>query len=179
MKIVASHHGVDQECSYLIVENLHSGRWAHQSVIVAPGVLGEIEKAAAKRLYESLVAREIVALDCHKGNMFFFRNADCAVAAGILDHDYIARIEEIPTLPPHTLERMFTQGGPVGSPAWLAVQRAVKGHSVSAKEFMDAFYQAKIAGEQPSSASEVIVETQQTMPSAGDGHKKLSALKSL
>jgi hypothetical protein len=75
MKILASHCGSDQEASYLIVENLYHGRWANRDVIVAPRALGEREKTAARRLYDNLAGRSIVALDCHKDNLFFSTEA--------------------------------------------------------------------------------------------------------
>jgi hypothetical protein len=145
VRIIASHCGGDQEASYLIVENLREGRWANRDVLVAPSALGKKERAAARRLYDHLAERDIIAVDCHKGNMFFFDNGAGDFVAGILDHDYISNIYDIPKLPQHTVKRLFIQAGPVGSPAWSVVDRAVKGLRVSTKEFMDVFYQVKLA----------------------------------
>jgi hypothetical protein len=126
-----------------VVENLHHGRWADRSVVVAPRVLGEGEKAAARRLCDNLAARNIVALDCHRENLFFFEGGAGGLTAGILDHDYIFSLAEIPRLRQRTVKRLFTLAGPRG-PARSAVNRAVKGRSVSAHELMDAFFQRKI-----------------------------------
>jgi hypothetical protein len=145
VRIIASHRGSDHEASYLIVENLREGRWADRDVVVAPRALGEKQRAAARCLYDRLAERDIVAVDCHKGNMFFFADGARGLVAGILDHDYIANINDIPKLPRHTIRRMFVHAGAVGSPAWCAVDRAVRGLRISTKELMDVFYQVKIA----------------------------------
>jgi hypothetical protein len=113
---------------------------------VAPGVLGATERAAARRLYDNLAARDIVAVDCHKSNLFFFNGSTDDLTAGILDHDYIFRLEEISRLQRRILKRVFTLAGPTEGPAWRAVHRAVKGVRVSAQEIMDAFFQLKILG---------------------------------
>jgi hypothetical protein len=145
VKILASHCGSDQEASYLIVENLYHGRWANRHVVMAPSVLGERERAAARRLYDNLAERGIVAVDCHKDNLFFFNGGTGDLTAGILDHDYIFNMRDIATLPQRIVKRMFVLAGPAGGPAWSAVDRAVKGRTDSAKEFMEVFYQTKIA----------------------------------
>jgi len=154
VRIIASHRGSDQEASYLIVENLREGRWANRDVVVAPRALDEKQRAAARCLYDRLAERDIVAVDCHKGNMFFFEDAAGGLVAGILDHDYIAKINDVPKLPRHTIRRMFVHAGAVGSPAWSAVDRAVKGLRISTKEFMDVFYQVKIAASSNARLSE-------------------------
>jgi hypothetical protein len=143
VKIIASHGGSGEQACYLVVENLHHGRWADRGVVVAPSVLGEREKAAARRLCDNLAGRNIVALDCHRENLFFFDGGAGRVTAGIHDHDYIFNLEEIPRLRRRTVKRLFTLAGPRG-PARSAVDRAVKGRSVSAQELMDAFFQRKI-----------------------------------
>ena len=84
-----------------------------------------------------------MALDCHRENLFFFDGGAGALTAGILDHDYIFSLEEIPQLRQRTVKRLFTLAGPTG-PARSAVNRAVKGRSASAQELMDAFFQRKI-----------------------------------
>jgi hypothetical protein len=145
VKIIASHRGNDREASYLIVENLYHGRWGNRAVVAAPSGLGEREKAAARRLYDNLAERGIVAADCHKDNLFFFNDSAGGLMAGILDHDYIFNVEDIASLRRRTVKRLFSLAGPVGGPAWSALDRAVKGLSISAKEFMDVFYQIKIA----------------------------------
>lgn len=144
VKIIASHCGNGEEACYLIVENLHHGRWAERSVIVAPNVLGGTERIAARRLYDNLAARDIVAVDCHKDNLFFFNGSTGDLTAGILDHDYIFRLKEIPQLHRRILKRVFVLAGPTEGPAWCAVDRAIKGARVSAQEMMDAFFQLKI-----------------------------------
>jgi hypothetical protein len=93
VKIVASHCGNGEEACYLVVENLHHGRWADRGVVVAPSVLGERERAAARRLYDNPAARRIVAVDCHRDNLFFFAGSAGDLTAGILDHDYIFDLE--------------------------------------------------------------------------------------
>jgi hypothetical protein len=145
VKIIASHCGNDLEASYLIVEDLYHGRWANRDVVVAPSALGERERAAARRLYDNLAERGIVAVDCHKDNLFFFNGGAGDLMAGILDHDYIFNTEDIAKLPRRTVKRLFILAGPAGSPAWSVVDRAVKGLRISAKEFMEVFYQTKIA----------------------------------
>jgi hypothetical protein len=144
VKIIASHCGGDREASYLIVENLYHGRWANR-VVAAPSALGERERAAARRLYDNLAERGIIAADCHKDNLFFLNGSDGDLIAGILDHDYIFKVEDIARLRRRAVKRLFSLAGPVGGPAWSAVDRAVKGLSISAKEFMEIFYQIKIA----------------------------------
>jgi hypothetical protein len=144
VKIIASHCGTGEEACYLIVENLHHGRWVERSIVVAPSVLGVTEKAAVSRLYDNLATRDIVALDCHKNNLFFFSASTGGLTAGILDHDYIFTLEEIPRLPRRILKRVYTLAGPTKGPAWCAVDRAVKGVRVSAQEIMGAFFQLKI-----------------------------------
>jgi hypothetical protein len=143
VKIIASHCGNNEEACYLVVENFHDGRWADRGVVVAPSVLSERERAAARRLCDNLAARNIVALDCHGENLFFFDGSAGDLTAGILDHDYIFSLEEIPRLRRRTVKRLFTLAGPTG-PARSAVDRAVKGRRVSAQELMDAFFQHKI-----------------------------------
>jgi len=143
VKIIASRCGNNEEACYLVVENLYHGRWADRRVVAAPSVLGERERAAARRLCDNLAARNIVALDCHRENLFFFDGGAGALTAGILDHDYIFSLEEIPQLRQRTVKRLFTLAGPTG-PARSAVNRAVKGRSASAQELMDAFFQRKI-----------------------------------
>jgi hypothetical protein len=142
VRIVASHCGNGEEACYLVLENLHHGRWAGRGVVVAPSVLGERERAAARRLYDNLAARRIVAVDCHRDNLFFFGSAG-DLTAGILDHDYIFDIEEITQLRQRILKRMFTLAGPRGRPAWAALDRAVKGVG-SARELMETFFELKI-----------------------------------
>jgi hypothetical protein len=144
VKIVASHCGNGEEACYLVVENLHHGRWADRGVVVAPGVLGERERAAARRLYDNLAARRIVAVDCHRDNLFFFAGSAGDLTAGILDHDYIFNLEEIPRLRQRILKRLFTLAGPRNGAAWAALDRAVKGLGVSAQELMEAFFELKI-----------------------------------
>ena len=144
VKIVASHCGNGEEACYLVVENLHHGRWADRGVVVAPGALGERERAAARRLYDNLAARRIVAVDCHRDNLFFFAGSAGDLTAGILDHDYIFDLEEIPRLRQRILKRLFTLAGPRDGPAWAALDRAVKGLGVSAQELMEAFFELKI-----------------------------------
>jgi hypothetical protein len=144
VKIFASHRGNDQEASYLIVENIHQGRWRNCGVVVAPSALGEKERAAVRRLYYDLAERNIVALDCHKGNLFFFTTGVGNLVAGILDHDYIFNITDLPMLPQRTIKRLITLAGPVGSPARSALDRVLNGLGISTKEFMEGFYQAKI-----------------------------------
>jgi hypothetical protein len=144
VKIVASHCGNGDEACYLVVENLHHGRWADRGVVVAPGVLGERERAAARRLYDNLAARRIVAVDCHRDNLFFFAGSAGDLTAGILDHDYIFDLEEIPRLRQRILKRLFTLAGPRDGPAWAALDRAVKGLDVSVQELMQAFFELKI-----------------------------------
>lgn len=144
VKIVASHCGDGNEACYLVVENLHHGRWVDRGVVIAPGLLDERETAAARRLYDNLAARNIVAADCHRDNLFFFSASADDLTAGVLDHDYIFSLEEIPRLRRRTLKRVFTLAGPTEGRAWRAVDRAVKGLSVSAQEIMDAFFQLKI-----------------------------------
>jgi len=143
VKIVASHCGDGEEACYLVVENLHHGRWADH-VVVATGVLGERERAAARRLYDNLAARRIVAADCHRDNLFFFSENAGDLTAGILDHDYIFDMEEIPRLRQRILKRLSTLAGPRDGPAWAALDRAVKGLGVSAQELMEAFFELKI-----------------------------------
>ena len=145
VKILASHCGSDKEASYLVVENVYHGRWADRDVVEAPSALGERERAAARRLYDNLAERGIVAVDCHKDNLFFFDGSTGTLGAGILDHDYIFGMKDIATLPLRIVKRMFTLAGPVGSPAWSTLDRAVKGRTISAKEFMEVFYETKIA----------------------------------
>jgi hypothetical protein len=145
VKILASHCGTDKEASYLVVENVYHGRWADRDVVEAPSALGERERVAARRLYENLAERGIVAMDCHKDNLFFFDGNTETLRAGILDHDYIFGMKDIATLPQRIVKRMFTLAGPVGSPAWSTLDRAVKGRTISAEEFMEVFYQTKIA----------------------------------
>ena len=65
--------------------------------------------------------------------------------AGILDHDYIFNMKDIATLPQRTVKRLFVLAGPAGGSAWSALDRALKGPRISAKEFMEVFYQTKIA----------------------------------
>jgi len=142
-KIIASRCGDGEQACYLLVENLHHGRWADRSVVVAPAVLGHRERAAARRLYGNLAARNIVALDCHRDNLFFFDGSSGDLIAGIHDHDYIFSLEEIPRLGLRTAKRLFTLAGRRG-PARSAINRAVEGRSVSAQELMDAFFQRKI-----------------------------------
>jgi hypothetical protein len=144
VKIVASHCGNGEEACYLVVENLHHGRWADRGVAVALSVLGERERAAARRLYDNLAARRIVAMDCHRDNLFFFAGTAGDLSAGILDHDYIFDLEEIPRLRQRILKRLFTLAGPRDGPAWAALDRAVKGLGVSAQELMEAFFELKI-----------------------------------
>jgi hypothetical protein len=144
VKIVASHCGNGEEACYLVVENLHHGRWADRGVVMAPSVLGERERAAARRLYDNLAARRIVAVDCHRDNLFFFGESAGDLTAGILDHDYIFYQEEIPRLRQHILKRLFTLAGPRDGTAWAALDRAVKGLGVSAQELMEAFFELKI-----------------------------------
>jgi hypothetical protein len=144
-KILASHFGGDKDASYLVVENVLHGRWANRGAVVASGALGEKEKAAARGLYDNLAKRGIVALDCHKGNLFFFDGSTGNLRAGILDHDYIFGMKDIPMLPRRIVKRLFILAGPAGDPAWVAVDRAVKGGGISAKELMEVFYQTKIA----------------------------------
>jgi hypothetical protein len=144
VKIVASHCGNGEEACYLIVENLHHSRWADCGVVVAPDVLGERERAAARRLYDNLAARRIVAVDCHRGNLFFFAGSGGDLMAGILDHDYIFDLEEIPRLRQRILKRLFVLAGPRDGPAWAALDRAVKGLGVSAQELMETFFELKI-----------------------------------
>jgi hypothetical protein len=143
VKIVASHGGNGEEACYLVVENLHHGRWARRDVVVAPAVLSERQRAAARRLCDNLAAKNIVALDCHRENLFFFARSSGDLIAGIHDHDYIFSLEQIPRLGLRTVKRLFTLAGPRGS-ARSAVNRAVKGRGVSAQELMDAFFQRKI-----------------------------------
>jgi hypothetical protein len=107
-------------------------------------VLGEREKAAVRRLYHNLAKRDIVAADCHKDNLFFFNSSDGDLRVGILDHDYIFRVEDIAKLRRRTVKRLFSLAGPVGGPGWSALDKAVKGLAISAKEFMEVFYQVKI-----------------------------------
>jgi hypothetical protein len=145
VNILASHYGSDQEASYLVVENLYHGRWTNRDVVVAPSALGERERAAARRLYNNLAERSIVAVDCHKDNLFFLNEGTGDLIAGILDHDYIFNMKDIATLPQRIVKRMFTLAGPAGGPAWSALDRTVKGGRISAKEFMEVFYQTKIA----------------------------------
>jgi hypothetical protein len=145
VKILASHCGTDKEASYLVVENVYHGRWADRDVVEAPSALGERERVAARRLYENLAERGIVAMDCHKDNLFFFDGNTETLRAGILDHDYIFGMKDIATLPQRIVKRMFSLAGPVGSPAWSTLDRAVKGRTISAEEFMEVFYQTKIA----------------------------------
>jgi hypothetical protein len=145
VKIIASHFGSDQEASYLIVENLYDGRWANRDVVVAPSALGERERAATRRLYDNLAERNFVAVDCHKDNLFFFSGDTGDLMAGILDHDYIFNMKDIATLPQRTVKRLFVLAGPAGGSAWSALDRALKGPRISAKEFMEVFYQTKIA----------------------------------
>ena len=144
VKIVASHCANGEEACYLVVENLHHGRWADRGAVVAPGVLGERERAAARRLYDNLAARRIVAVDCHRDNLFFFAGSAGDLTAGILDHDYIFNLEEIPRLRQRILKRLFTLAGPRNGAAWAALDRAVKGLGVSAQELMEAFFELKI-----------------------------------
>jgi hypothetical protein len=144
VKIIASHCGSGDHACYLIVENLHRGRWADCGAVVARDVLGERETAAASCLYDKLAAKNIVAVDCHRDNLFFFDGRAGDLTAGILDHDYIFRLEEIPRLRRRILKRLFTLAGPTEGPAWSAVDRAVKGLSVSAQELMEAFFELKI-----------------------------------
>ena len=139
VKIVASHCGNGEEACYLVVENLHHGRWADRGVVAAPDMLGERERAAARRLYDNLAARRIVAVDCHRDNLFFFAGSPGDLTAGILDHDYIFDLEEIPRLRQRILKRLFTLAGPRNGAAWAALDRAVKGLGVSAQELMEAF----------------------------------------
>jgi hypothetical protein len=143
VKIVASHGSNGEEACYLLVENLHHGRWARRGVVVAPAVLSETQRAAARRLCDNLAAKNIVAFDCHRDNLFFFARSSGELIAGIHDHDYIFSLEEIPQLRLRTVKRLFTLAGRRGA-ARSAVDRAVKGHSVSAQELMDAFFQRKI-----------------------------------
>jgi hypothetical protein len=143
VKIIASHCGNGDEACYLVVENLHHGRWADRGLVVAPSVLSERERAAARRLCDNLAARNIVALDCHRENLFFFDGTAGDLTAGIHDHDYIFSLEEMQRLRRRTVKRLFTLAGPTG-PARSAVDRAVKGRSVSAQELMDAFFQRKM-----------------------------------
>jgi hypothetical protein len=143
VRIIASHCGSNEEACYLIVENLHHGCWADRGLIVAPSVLSERERAAARRLCDNLAAKNIVALDCHRENLFFFDGTAGDLTAGIHDHDYIFSLEEIGRLRRRTVKRLLTLAGPTG-PARSAVDRAVKGQSVSAQELMDAFFQRKI-----------------------------------
>jgi hypothetical protein len=42
------------------------------------------------------------------------------------------------------MKRLFTLAGPRDGPAWAALDRAVKGLSVSAQELMEAFFERKI-----------------------------------
>jgi hypothetical protein len=107
-------------------------------------VLGERERAAARRLYDNLAARRIVAVDCHRDNLFFFAGSAGDLTAGILDHDYIFDLEEIPRLRQRILKRLFSLAGPRDGPAWAALDRAVKGLGVSAQELMEAFFELKI-----------------------------------
>jgi hypothetical protein len=144
VKIVASHCGNGEEASYLVVENLYHGRWADRVVVVAPGVLGKRERAAARCLYDNLASRRIVAVDCHRDNLFFFAGSAGDLTAGIHDHDYIFDLEEIPRLRQRILKRLFTLAGPRDGPAWAALDRAVKGLGVSAHELMEAFFELKI-----------------------------------
>jgi hypothetical protein len=144
VKIIASHCGSGDDACYLIVENLHHGRWADCGAVVPRGVLGKREIAAARCLYDKLAAKNIVTLDCHRDNLFFFDGRAGALTAGILDHDYIFGRDEIPRLRRRILKRVFTLAGPTEGPAWSAVDRAVKGHSVSAQELMGAFFELKI-----------------------------------
>jgi len=143
VKIVASHGGDGEEACYLVVENLYHGPWAKRGVVVAPSALGERETAAARRLCDNFAARNIVAFDCHRENLFFFPGTAGDLIAGIHDHDYIFSLEEIPRLRRRTVKRLFTLAGATG-PARAAVNRAVTGRSVSAQELMDAFFQRKI-----------------------------------
>jgi hypothetical protein len=143
VRIIASRCGNGDEACYLVLENLHHGRWADRALVVAPSGLSQREKAAARRLCDNLAARNIVALDCHRENLFFFDGTAYDVTAGIHDHDYIFSLEEIPRLRRRTVKRLFTLAGPTG-PARSAVGRAVKGRSISTQEVMDAFFQHKI-----------------------------------
>ena len=144
VKIVASHCGNGEEACYLVVENLHHGRWADRDVVVAPGVLGERERAAAHCLYDNLAARRIVAVDCHRDNLFFFIGSAGDLTAGILDHDYIFDLEEMARLRQRILKRLFTLAGPRDGPAWAALDRTVKGLGVGAQELMEAFFELKV-----------------------------------
>jgi hypothetical protein len=144
VKIIASHCGSGDEACYLVVENLHHSRWADRGAVVAPSVLGERERAAARCLYDNLAAKNIVAVDCHRDNLFFFDRRAGDLTAGILDHDYIFNLEDIPRLRRRIVKRLFTLAGPTEGPAWSAVDRAVKGLGVSAQELMEAFFELKI-----------------------------------
>ncbi|MEZ5383883.1 MAG: hypothetical protein R3F13_00050 [Prosthecobacter sp.] len=82
---------------------IKSGKWT-----------GEHEQAVAE-LYHSLGEKGLVWADGHADNLYFFIGADGKLKAGILDHDQIALIDDLPTALQNALIKDVGQLGEVNA----------------------------------------------------------------
>ena len=146
-KILARGPGHPGEPPYLQVESLFEGEWAKKGAYLkkAEEAFSGDEVRAAKELYDNLAKRDLVWLDGHKGNVFFFREGG-RVRAGVLDHDMIMRSgdvakigrRQVPTA--EFLEEKLFQDL-IGHPAMRTAADGVSGKPFDHKGWMDGRFQ--------------------------------------
>src|SRR5262249_30805551 len=131
--------------SYLVVENLNSGRFG-KNVVISPQTLSSEQLVATKQLYDTLTRKGIYCGDCHSGNLFYFKDEHGVLRAGILDHDLIAKANEIGKLPDEWQTHAFAQVFGKSAIGQSLLTRAMSGTPVTAQELNGAMYDQKILG---------------------------------
>ena len=81
----------------LIIEDLNSPKWQNKDAyLLGDGrKVSDLEAAAVQELGQNLLDKGLMWADPNKGNVFFFKDANGNLKAGIIDHDFIAPVDQL------------------------------------------------------------------------------------
>ena len=120
--------------SYLVVDDLFAGQWARRKAYFKTTNLTREELEAARKLFRDIGERDLVWVDCHRGNQFFFTDERGTLRAGVLDHDMIFPAPELVDAAAAVRTRLFERIGRSEAAGQFAAGNA------DARALMEAFF---------------------------------------
>lgn len=98
-KVEILSHKNDASGRQLIIEDLNSPKWqanGKNAYLLEDGhVVTNAEAAAVQELGQKLLDKGLMWADPNKGNVFFFKDSNGKLTAGIIDHDFIAPTDKL------------------------------------------------------------------------------------